>query len=43
MGLYMDPGTYFETIIITLIMALNFIALLLAFLYVLYKKEETNT
>jgi len=37
----MDPGAYFETVVITVLMALTFIALLLAFLYVLYGKEET--
>lgn len=37
----MDPGAYFETVVITALMALTFIALLLAFLYLLYGKEET--
>ena len=36
----MDPGAYFETVVITVLMALTFIALLLAFLYLLYGKEE---
>jgi len=38
----MDPGAYFETVVITVLMALTFIALLLAFLYLLYGKEETT-
>ena len=38
----MDPGAYFETVIITVLMALTFIALLLAFLYLLYGREETS-
>lgn len=37
----MDPGAYFETVVITILMALTFIALLLAFLYLLYGREET--
>ncbi len=37
----MDPGAYFETVVITVLMSLTFIALLLAFLYLLYGKEET--
>jgi len=36
----MDPGQYFETVIITILMALSFITLLLAFLYLIYGKEE---
>jgi len=38
----MDPGAYFETVVITILMALTFIALLLAFLYLLYGREETT-
>jgi len=38
----MDPGAYFETVVITVLMALTFITLLLAFLYLLYGKEETT-
>ena len=37
----MDPGVYFETVVITILMALTFITLLLAFLYLLYGREET--
>ena len=37
----MDPGVYFETVIITILMALTLITLLLAFLYLLYGREET--
>jgi len=36
----MDPGQYFETVIITILMALSFITLLLAFLYLIYGKEK---
>ncbi|KPV61572.1 MAG: hypothetical protein AOA65_2389 [Candidatus Bathyarchaeota archaeon BA1] len=39
----MDPGAYFEMVIITALMALTFITLLLAFLYLIYGKEETAT
>jgi len=35
----MDVGTYF-TMIIYLLMVLTFIALILAFLYMIYGKEE---
>jgi len=38
----MDPGAYFETVIITILMALTFIALLLAFLYLIYGREKTT-
>ncbi len=38
----MNPEVYFETVIITLLMALTFITLLLAFLYLLYGREETT-
>jgi uncharacterized membrane protein len=35
----MDPGTYF-TIIIRVLMALIFIVLILAFLYMIYGREK---
>jgi len=35
----MDPGTYF-TLIIHLLMVLTFIVLILAFLYMVYGREE---
>jgi len=35
----MDPGTYF-TLILHLLMVLTFIALILAFLYMLYGREK---
>jgi len=35
----MDPGTYFTTII-HLLMVLTFIALILAFLYMIYGREK---
>jgi len=35
----MDPGTYF-TLIIYLLMALTFIVLILAFLYIIYGREK---
>ncbi|MGQ9461245.1 MAG: hypothetical protein ACUVRA_08480 [Candidatus Bathyarchaeaceae archaeon] len=35
----MDPGTFF-TIIMYLLMVLTFIVLILAFLYMIYGKEE---
>jgi len=38
----MDPGAYFETVIIPILMGLTFIALILAFLYLLYGREETT-
>jgi len=38
----MNPEVYFETVVITLLMALTFITLLLAFLYLLYGREETT-
>jgi hypothetical protein len=36
----MDAGQYYETVIITVLMALSFITLLLIFLYIVYAKEE---
>jgi len=39
----MDPGTYFETVVITILTVLTFITLILAFLYLTYGKEETST
>jgi len=37
----MTPGLYF-TLIINILMVVTFIVLLLAFLYMLYRKEETE-
>jgi len=36
----MDAGQYYETVIITILMALSFITLLLIFLYMVYGREE---
>jgi uncharacterized membrane protein len=36
----MDPGTYYQSVIITVVMALTFIALLLIFIYLVYGAEE---
>jgi len=39
----MDPGAYFETVIVTTLTVLTFITLILAFLYLTYGKEEKPT
>lgn len=39
----MDPGAYFETVVVTILTVLTFITLILAFLYLTYGKEETPT
>ncbi|MFQ6074496.1 MAG: hypothetical protein ACE5KC_04675 [Candidatus Bathyarchaeia archaeon] len=39
----MDPGIYFETVFITILIALTFITVVLAFLYMTFTKEETET
>jgi len=39
----MDPGTYFGTVIITILIALTFISIVLAFLYMTFAREETET
>jgi hypothetical protein len=38
------PGWYFETVLITILIALTFIAIILTFLYMTFiKEEETKT
>ena len=39
--IFMDPAVYF-TLIINVLMVITFIALLLIFLYMIYRKEETS-
>ncbi len=39
----MDPGIFFETVVITILIALTFITIILAFLYMTYIREETET
>jgi len=47
----MDPGIflqaasgwYFETVVITVLIALTFIAIILAFLYMTFSREENET
>lgn len=39
----MDPGVFFETIFITILIALTFISIVLAFLYMTFTREETET
>jgi len=37
----MDPAVYFETVVITVLTVVVFITLVLAFLYMIFVKEET--
>jgi len=37
----MDPGTYFETVVITILTVVAFITLVLAFMYMIFAREET--
>jgi len=39
----MDPGIFFETVFITILIVLTFIAIILAFLYMTFTREETET
>ncbi|MGD8506225.1 MAG: hypothetical protein PVF15_06125 [Candidatus Bathyarchaeota archaeon] len=39
----MDPGIFFETVFITILVALTFISIVLAFLYMTFTREETET
>ncbi len=39
----MDPGIFFETVVITILIALTFITIILAFLYMTFTREETET
>ena len=39
----MDPGIYFETVVITILMVVTFIILFLAFMYMIFVREETPT
>lgn len=39
----MDPGMYFETVVISILIALTFITIILAFLYMTFIREETET
>lgn len=36
----MDPGAYFETVVITLLLVLTFLTIVLAFIYMIFGKEE---
>mgnify|MGYP000038163313 CR=1 FL=1 len=36
----MDPGAYFETVIMSLLTAMIFIALILIFMYLVREREE---
>jgi hypothetical protein len=42
-GELMDPGMYFETVIVTILIALTFITIILGFLYMVFTREETET
>ncbi len=39
----MDPGIYFETVVISILIALTFITIVLAFLYMTSTREEAET
>jgi len=39
----MDPGIYFETVVITILTVVTFIILFLAFMYMIFVREETPT
>jgi hypothetical protein len=39
----MDPGIFFETVFITILIVLVFITIILAFLYMTFTREETET
>ena len=39
----MDPGMFFETVFITILIVLTFITIILAFLYMTFTREETET
>jgi len=39
----MDPGLFFETVFITILIVLTFITIILAFLYMTFTREETET
>ena len=39
----MDPGIFFETVFITILIALTFITIILAFLYMTFTREEAET
>ena len=39
----MDLGMYFETVVITILTVVVFITLVLAFMYMIFVREETPT
>ena len=39
----MDTATFFENVVLTFILVITFIFLILAFLYLMYGKEEKQT
>lgn len=43
MFLQAASGWYFDTVVITILIALTFISIILAFLYMTFTKEETKT
>ena len=37
----MDPGAYFETVVITALLVLTFLTIVLAFIYIIWGREES--
>lgn len=42
MNMVLDVGAYFENVVLTFILVVTFIVLILAFLYMIYGREETT-
>lgn len=40
---FMDPGAYFETVVITILSVVTFVTIVLFFIYMIFVKEESPT